>query len=168
MSWKDLYHAKLIANTVNCHVFQVIYDGHGHKVISSREGKCANDNQDSDIQSSDDDLNSNMCDDMHIPLFTCTRTESVDRDGTVYCSCHMFECVRIPCTHQACVATYVTKGKECFFLDSIIMMLQCVGGVAICYILTWRPHQWQWIANSTDWPWKISKDQTCVYKFVLS
>jgi hypothetical protein len=111
-----LYHAKLIANTVNRHVFQVIYDGHGHEVVSSREDKCANDNQDSDIQSSDDDLNSNMCNDMHIPLFTRTRTVSVNRDWTMYCSCHTFECVGIPCTHQACVATLCYKGEGNVFL----------------------------------------------------
>jgi hypothetical protein len=143
MSQKDLCHAKLIGNTVNRHVFQVIYNGHGHEVVSSREGKCVNDNQDSDIQSSDDDLNSNVCNDMHIPLFTHTRTVSVDRNGTMYCSCHTFEHVGIPCTHQACVATLCYEGEGKFFFDSIIMMLQCVGGVAICYTLIRRPHQWQ-------------------------
>jgi hypothetical protein len=81
-----------------------------------REGKCVNDNQDSDIQSSDDDLNSNVCDDMHIPLFTRTRTVSVDRDGTTYCSCHTFERVGIPCTHQASVATLCYEGEGKVFL----------------------------------------------------
>ncbi len=101
---------------VSCHVFQVIYDGHGHEVVSSREGKCVNDNQDSDIQSSDDDLNSNVCNDVHIPLFTRTRAVSVDHDGTMYCSCHMFERVGIPCTHQACVATFCCEGEVKVFL----------------------------------------------------
>jgi len=48
MSRQKLYHAKLIARVINCHVFQVVYDGHGQEVIpSSREDRCANDNHDS-------------------------------------------------------------------------------------------------------------------------
>jgi len=113
MSRKKLYHAKLIARMVNCHVFQVVYNGHGQEVVPSREDKYANDNQDSDIQSSEDSdtqssdgyMNSNVCDDMHIPLFSRTRTVSVEHDGTMLCSCHNFERVGLPCTHQACVAT---------------------------------------------------------------
>ena len=114
MSCKKLYHAKLIARMVNCHVFQVVYNGHGQEVIPSREDKYANDNQDSDIQSSedsddnkssDDYMNSNVFDDMHIPLFSHTRTVSVEHNGTMLCLCHNFEHVGLPCTHQACVAT---------------------------------------------------------------
>jgi hypothetical protein len=85
-------------------------------VVSSREDKSVNDNQDRNIQSSDDDLNSNVCDDMHIPLFTCTRTVSVECNGTMYCSCHMFECVGIPCSHQACVATLCYEAKGDVFI----------------------------------------------------
>jgi hypothetical protein len=113
MSRQKLYHAKLIARVINCHVFQVVYDGHGQEVTpSSREDRCANDNHDSDFQSSDDSntqsddyMNSNVCDDMLIPLFSRTRTVSVEDDGTMHCSCHNFERVGLPCTHQACVAT---------------------------------------------------------------
>ena len=113
MSCKTLYHAKLISRMVNCRVFQVVYNGHGQEVVPSREDKYVNDNQDSDIQSSadsdtqssDDYMNSNIWDDLNIPLFSCTRTVSVEHDGTMLCSCHNFECVGLPCTYQACVAT---------------------------------------------------------------
>ena len=113
MSRQEFYHAKLIARMVNRHVFQVVYDGHGQEVFSLREDRCVNDiqdsaiqsSEDSDTQSSDDYMNSNVCNDMHIPLFSRTRTVSVEHDGTMLCSCHMFERVGLPCTHQACVAT---------------------------------------------------------------
>ena len=93
---------------VNCRVFQVVYNGHGQEVIPSREDKYANDNQDSDIQSSEDSDTQSSDDymnSMHIPLFSCTRTVSVEHDGTMLCSCHNFELVGLLCTHQACVAT---------------------------------------------------------------
>ncbi len=101
---------------IDSSIFQVVYNGHGHKVVSSREDKNVNDNQDRDIQSSDDDLNSNVCNDMHIPLFTHTRTVSVEHDGTMYCSCHTFERVGIPCSHQACVATLCYEAEGNIFL----------------------------------------------------
>jgi len=34
-----------------------------------------------------------------------------------------------------------TKGKDKFFLDSIITVFQCFGGLAICYTLIRRPRQ---------------------------
>jgi hypothetical protein len=113
MSRKKKYHAKLIARTVNCHVFQVVYSCHGQEVIPSKEDKSGNDNQDSDIQSSEDSdtqssdeyMNFNVCNEMHIPLFSRTRTVSVEHNGTMLCSCHNFERVGLPCTHQAFVAT---------------------------------------------------------------
>jgi hypothetical protein len=63
---------------------------------------------------------------------TSSLTVSVEHDGTMLCLCHNFERCNLWTTPE-------TKGKDKFFLDSIITMFQCVGGLAICYTLIRHP-----------------------------
>ncbi len=39
-----------------------------------------------------------------IPFFSRIRTVTIDTDGTMVCTCCLFERQGLPCTHQACVA----------------------------------------------------------------
>jgi hypothetical protein len=113
MSQKDFYHAKLIASMSDRFIFQVVYNGNGQEAVASRrkEENNVNDNPDCD-----EDPMLNICDDMHIPLFSRTRTVSVERNRTMFCSCYNFERVGIPCSHQASVATLCYEAEEKCFL----------------------------------------------------
>ncbi len=40
-----------------------------------------------------------------IPMFSRIRSVTIDRTGTMFCSCMHFERIGLPCVHMACVAT---------------------------------------------------------------